>query len=92
MCLLLSTPLCLLGPLPSIGKTSMQTFKRKCIIPLGHIGKVHIIDGFLATDRYLLAGEKRREVKINFIFSAKTCFGRRICLLVRCNITKDLIR
>lgn len=29
------------------------------------MGKVHVIDGFLATDRYVLAGERRRrEVKL----------------------------
>lgn len=28
------------------------------------MGKIHVIDGFLATDRYVLAGERRREVKL----------------------------
>lgn len=29
------------------------------------MGKVHVIDGFLATDRYILAGERRsKKVKL----------------------------
>lgn len=40
-----------------------------------------------------LAWEKRRkEVKTAYSFSTKTYFGRKICLLVGCNVTKDLIR
>lgn len=55
------------------------------------VGKVHAVDDILAIDRYLLAWERRREVKIAYTFAAKTCFERGI-FLVRCNINKDLIR
>lgn len=54
----------LLGPLPSVRTTFMQIMQKK-IIPWVTMGQVHVTDGFLATDRYLLTGERRRrEVKL----------------------------
>lgn len=42
---------------------------------------MHVIDGFLATDRYLLVREMRREVKMTYCFCTKTSFGKGICLV-----------